>query len=78
MPYQSAYCASKFAVRGFTDSLRCELLHDNRGVRISMVQLPAMNTPQFDWVKSRLPNRLSTIWRMTPAKKRMWPPKIRM
>jgi hypothetical protein len=55
IPLQAAYCGAKHAVQGFTDSLRCELLHDNRGVRISMVQLPAMNTPQFDWVKSRLP-----------------------
>jgi len=43
------------AIQGFTESLRCELLHDNSGVHVAMVQLPAMNTPQFDWVKSRLP-----------------------
>ena len=48
IPLQSAYCAAKFAIRGFTDSLRCELIHDKSGVRLTMVQLPAHNTPQFD------------------------------
>jgi len=57
IPLQSAYCASKAAIRGFTDSLRCELRHDRSRVRISMLQLPAVNTPQFDVVRSRLPNR---------------------
>jgi NADP-dependent 3-hydroxy acid dehydrogenase YdfG len=57
IPLQSAYCGSKAAIRGFTDSLRCELLHDRSRVRISMVQLPAVNTPQFEVVRSRLPNR---------------------
>ncbi len=57
IPLQSAYCASKAAIRGFTDSLRCELHHDRSHVKISMVQLPAVNTPQFDVVRSRLPNR---------------------
>ncbi|HET7753583.1 MAG TPA: SDR family oxidoreductase, partial [Anaeromyxobacteraceae bacterium] len=56
IPLQSAYCASKAAIRGFTDSLRCELLHDRSRIRISMLQLPAVNTPQFDVVRSRLPN----------------------
>ncbi|GEJ57933.1 SDR family oxidoreductase [Anaeromyxobacter diazotrophicus] len=56
IPLQSAYCASKAAIRGFTDSLRCELYHDGSHVRLSMVQLPAVNTPQFDVVRSRLPN----------------------
>ena len=55
IPLQSVYCAAKFAVRGFTDSLRCELLHDESDVRVTMVQLPALNTPQFGWVRSRLP-----------------------
>src|SRR5947199_518580 len=54
IPLQSAYCASKHAIQGFVDSLRSELLHDNSNVRVTMVQLPAMNTPQFSWVKSRL------------------------
>lgn len=57
IPLQSAYCASKAAIRGFTDSLRCELLHDHSRVRVSMLQLPAVNTPQFDVVRSRLPNQ---------------------
>lgn len=57
IPLQSAYCASKHAVQGFCDSLRAELLHDRSHVTVTMVQLPALNTPQFDWVKSRLPNR---------------------
>jgi len=55
IPLQAAYCGAKHAIQGFTESLRCELLHDQSGVHVSMVQLPAMNTPQFDWVKSRLP-----------------------
>jgi NAD(P)-dependent dehydrogenase (short-subunit alcohol dehydrogenase family) len=55
IPLQSAYCACKHAIQGFTESLRCELLHENSSVRVTMVQLPAMNTPQFDVVRSRLP-----------------------
>ena len=54
IPLQSAYCAAKHAIAGFTDSLRCELIHDKSNVRITMVQMPALNTPQFGWVKSRL------------------------
>jgi NAD(P)-dependent dehydrogenase (short-subunit alcohol dehydrogenase family) len=54
IPLQSAYCAAKHAVQGFVDSLRCELLHDHSGVRMTMIQMPALNTPQFGWVKSRL------------------------
>jgi len=54
IPLQSAYCAAKHAVIGFTESLRTELLHDGSKVRVTMVQLPAVNTPQFNWVKSRL------------------------
>ncbi len=57
IPLQSAYCASKHAIQGFMDSLRSELLHDKSNVRVTMVQMPAMNTPQFEWVKSRLPNK---------------------
>src|SRR5437762_11105079 len=55
IPLQAAYCGAKHAIQGFTESLRCELLHDQSKVRVTMVQLPAMNTPQFSWVKSRLP-----------------------
>ena len=57
IPLQSAYCAAKHAVQGFHDSLRSELIHDKSNVRVTMVQLPAMNTPQFSWVKSRLPRK---------------------
>ncbi|ABC82430.1 SDR family oxidoreductase [Anaeromyxobacter dehalogenans] len=55
IPLQSAYCAAKAAVRGFTDALRCELAHDRSRVRLSMVHLPAVNTPQFELVRTRLP-----------------------
>lgn len=55
IPLQSAYCAAKFAVRGFTDSLRSELIYERSRIRLVMVQLPAVNTPQFDWARSRLP-----------------------
>ena len=54
IPLQSAYCGAKHAINGFTESVRCELLHDGSGVRITVVQLPAVNTPQFSWVLSRL------------------------
>jgi NAD(P)-dependent dehydrogenase (short-subunit alcohol dehydrogenase family) len=57
IPLQSAYCAAKHAIQGFLDSLRCELIHDGSSVKLSHVHLPAMNTPQFGWVKSRLPNK---------------------
>ena len=55
IPLQAAYCASKHAIVGFTDSLRCELLHERSGIRITMVQLPALNTPQFEVSRTRLP-----------------------
>jgi NAD(P)-dependent dehydrogenase (short-subunit alcohol dehydrogenase family) len=61
IPLQSAYCAAKHAIQGFTESLRAELYHDKSGVRVTMLQLPAVNTPQFDWVKSRLPNRAEPV-----------------
>lgn len=57
IPLQSAYCGAKFAIRGFTDALRCELKHDKSSVRLTMVQLPAVNTPQFDWARNKLPRR---------------------
>src|ERR671933_1592904 len=56
IPLQAPYCAAKFAIRGFTDSIRTELIHDKSKVHITMVQLPAVNTPQFNWCKTRLPN----------------------
>jgi NAD(P)-dependent dehydrogenase (short-subunit alcohol dehydrogenase family) len=55
IPLQSAYCGAKHAINGFSESLRCELLHDHSHVRITVVQMPAVNTPQFSWVRSRLP-----------------------
>ncbi len=55
IPLQSAYCASKAAIRGFTDSVRTELLHDGSAVSLRAIHLPAVNTPQFGWVRSRLP-----------------------
>lgn len=55
IPLQSAYCGAKHAVQGFTESVRCELLHDKSDVKITMVHLPALNTPQFHWVKTSLP-----------------------
>lgn len=61
IPLQSAYCAAKFAVRGFTDSLRSELHHEGSRIRLTMVQLPAVDTPQFDWVRSHLPRRLQPV-----------------
>jgi short-subunit dehydrogenase len=57
IPLQSAYCGAKHAIQGFTESVRCELLHDKSHVKISMVQLPAVNTTQFGWVKCRLPRK---------------------
>jgi short-subunit dehydrogenase len=61
IPLQSAYCAAKHAIQGFCESLRAELLHDGSRVRVTMVQLPAMNTPQFEWVKSRLAHRAQPV-----------------
>jgi NAD(P)-dependent dehydrogenase (short-subunit alcohol dehydrogenase family) len=57
IPLQSAYCGAKHAIQGFTESLRTEIFHDRRKIGLTMVQLPALNTPQFDWVLSRLPHR---------------------
>jgi NAD(P)-dependent dehydrogenase (short-subunit alcohol dehydrogenase family) len=57
IPLQSAYCAAKHAVIGFTDSLRTELIHERSRIEVTVVNLPAINTPQFDWVRSRLPGR---------------------
>lgn len=57
IPLQAPYCGAKHAIQGFTESLRTELLHDGSRVRVTIVQLGAMNTPQFGWVKSRLPNK---------------------
>ncbi len=61
IPLQAAYCASKHAVLGFFASLRTELLHDHSNVHTTMVQMPALNTPQFGWVKSRLPRKAQPV-----------------
>ena len=61
IPLQSAYCGAKHAVQGFHESLRCELLHDKSKVRVTMVQMPAVNTPQFSWVLSRLPRQAQPV-----------------
>lgn len=57
IPLQSAYCAAKHAIQGFHDSLRAELIHDRSHVRVTMVHLPAVNTPQFRWVRNRMPHK---------------------
>ena len=57
IPLQSAYCGAKFAIRGFTDALRVELMHDKSKIGVTMVQLSAFNTPQFQWGRTRLPRR---------------------
>lgn len=61
IPLQAAYCASKHAVLGFFAALRTELLHDKSNVHTTMVQMPAFNTPQFGWVKSRLPRKAQPV-----------------
>jgi NAD(P)-dependent dehydrogenase (short-subunit alcohol dehydrogenase family) len=58
---QSAYCGAKHAIQGFNESLRAELLHDKSNVRVTMVQMPAVNTPQFGWVLSKLPRRAQPV-----------------
>ncbi|RTL69610.1 MAG: SDR family NAD(P)-dependent oxidoreductase [Pseudonocardiaceae bacterium] len=61
IPLQSAYCGAKHAIVGFTESLRCELMHDRSDVRVTMVQMPALNTPQFSWLRSRLPRHAQPV-----------------
>ncbi|MGN9757401.1 SDR family oxidoreductase [Streptomyces sp. SD31] len=61
IPLQSAYCGAKHAIQGFNESLRCELLREGSRVRTTMVQLPALNTPQFEWVLNRLPGRARPV-----------------
>lgn len=61
IPLQSAYCAAKHAINGFTDSLRCELHHDKSNVQLTTVQMPAMNTCQFYWVKNRMPKMTQPV-----------------
>jgi NAD(P)-dependent dehydrogenase (short-subunit alcohol dehydrogenase family) len=61
IPLQSAYCATKHAINGFTDSLRCELHHNKSHVKVTTVQMPAMNTWQFNWVKNRMPHMTQPV-----------------
>ncbi len=61
VPLQSVYCGAKFAIRGFTDSLRSELLHDKLAITLSMVDLPAVNTPQFDWALNKTGHRAKPV-----------------
>jgi NAD(P)-dependent dehydrogenase (short-subunit alcohol dehydrogenase family) len=61
IPLQTAYCGAKHAIQGFHEALRCELLHEGSGVHVTMVQLPAVNTPQFSWVLSRLPHQAQPV-----------------
>jgi short-subunit dehydrogenase len=57
IPLQSAYCGAKHAIQGFTESVRTELMHEKSHIKITIVNMPALNTPQFDWVKSYLPRK---------------------
>jgi NAD(P)-dependent dehydrogenase (short-subunit alcohol dehydrogenase family) len=61
IPLQSAYCGAKHALEGFHESLRTELMHDRSGISVTLVEMPAVNTPQFDWVQSRLPKRAQPV-----------------
>jgi NAD(P)-dependent dehydrogenase (short-subunit alcohol dehydrogenase family) len=61
IPLQTAYCGAKHAIQGFNEALRCELLHDGSGVATTMVQLPAVNTPQFDWVLNKLRRKAQPV-----------------
>ena len=61
IPLQSAYCGAKHAIQGFTEALRCELLHDRSNIHVTMVQMPAVNTPQCDWTLSRLPHEAQPV-----------------
>ncbi|MGI8578828.1 MAG: SDR family oxidoreductase [Nocardioidaceae bacterium] len=61
IPLQTAYCGAKHAIQGFHEALRCELLHERSNVHVTMVQMPAVNTPQFSWVLSRLPHKAQPV-----------------
>jgi short-subunit dehydrogenase len=61
VPLQSVYCGAKFAIRGFTDSLRSEIIHDKLDISLSMVDLPAVNTPQFDWALNKMGKRAQPV-----------------
>ncbi len=61
IPLQSAYCGAKHGIRGFTDSIRSELIHDKSGVHVTMVQMPALNTPQFEWCRSKMSKKSQPV-----------------
>ncbi len=61
VPLQSAYCGAKAAIRGFTESLRSEIVHDRLHIRLTMVQLPALNTPQFDWALNKMGKKAQPV-----------------
>jgi len=61
IPLQTAYCGAKHAIKGFTEGLRCELMHEGSNVHITIVEMPGLNTPQFDWCKSHLPKRAQPV-----------------
>ena len=61
IPLQAAYCGAKHAIRGFTESVRCELLHDGSEVRLTVVELPGLNTPQFEWIRNRMPHKSQPV-----------------
>src|SRR6185437_1879225 len=70
IPLQSAYCGAKHAIRGFTDALRSEIEHDKSGIALSIVEMPAMNTPQFEWARtlmSRQPRPMGTVYQPEAA-----------
>jgi NAD(P)-dependent dehydrogenase (short-subunit alcohol dehydrogenase family) len=75
IPLQSAYCASKHAVQGFVDSLRVELLAEESNVRLAMVQLPGVNTPQFDWIRAHTrgkPKPIGAVYQPEVAARAIW------
>ena len=86
IPLQSAYCGAKHAIQGVTESVRAELYHDRSKVWLTMVQMPAVNTPQFDWVLSRLPHQAqpvppiyqpevaarAVVWAATHRRRQLW------
>ncbi len=57
IPLQSAYCGAKHAIKGMTEALRCELMHEGSAIHVTQVEMPALNTPQFDWCRNRMPRR---------------------
>ena len=61
IPLQTAYCGAKHAIQGFHESLRCELLHEHSNVHVTMVQMPAVNTPQFSWLLNKLPHHAQPV-----------------